>query len=77
MRQSPEQLPRRLGHRRVDIPRTARKLYNLIKLPRNLVCSHPGSQSPSGLPAAAYLAAAQRLGSAFRIPRIAPFRKIF
>jgi hypothetical protein len=56
---------------------TARKLHNFIELPRNLVCSPPDSQSPEGLPAAPYLAAAQRLGSAFRIPRIAPFRKTF
>ena len=52
LRQPPERLPRRLGHRRVDIPCTARKLHNLIELPRDLVCSHPGSQSPAGLPAA-------------------------
>ncbi len=64
-------------HRRVDIPSAPGELNNLIELPRNLVCSHPGSQSPSGLPAAAYLGAAHRLGSAFRIPRIAPFRKMF
>jgi hypothetical protein len=57
--------------------RTAGKLDNLIELPRDLVCSHPGSQSPAGLPTAPYLAAAQRLGSAFRIPKIAPFRKMF
>jgi hypothetical protein len=44
---------------------------------QNLVCSPPCSRSPAGLPAAAYLAAAHRLDSAFRIPRIAPFRKIF
>jgi hypothetical protein len=55
----------------------SRKLDNFIELPRDLVCSHPGSQSPAGLPTAPYLAAAQRLGSALRIPRIAPFRKIF
>jgi hypothetical protein len=68
--------------------RTARKHDNLIELPRDLVCSPPlravalsepeaGSQSPAGLPAAPFLDAAHRLGSAFRIPRIAPFRKTF
>jgi hypothetical protein len=77
LRQSPERLPRRLGHRRVDIPRTAGKLHNLIELPRNLVCGPPDAQSPAGLPTAPYLAAAQRLGSALRIPKIAPLRKIF
>jgi len=55
---------------------------------QNLVCAFPKLQSPSGLPAAAYLAAAfpsrktlraggQRFGSAFLIPKIAPFRKTF
>jgi hypothetical protein len=55
---------------------------------QNLVCAPPGLQSPAGLPAAAYLGAAspsrktlraggQRLGSGFRIPKIAPFKKMF
>jgi hypothetical protein len=56
---------------------TPGKLDNLIELPRDLVCSPPDSQSPAGLPTAPYLAAAHRLGSAFRIPRIAPFMKMF
>jgi hypothetical protein len=33
----------------------------LIKLPRNLVCSPPNSQSPAGLPAAPFLRAAPAL----------------
>jgi hypothetical protein len=36
----------------------SRKLDNFIELPRDLVCSHPGSQSPAGLPTAPFLRAA-------------------
>ena len=45
LRQSPERLPRRLGHRRVDIPRAPGKLDNLIELPRDLVHALPSHEA--------------------------------
>ena len=77
LRQSPERLPRRLGHRRVDITRTPGKLHNLIELPRDLVCAFPKSQSPSGLPAAPYLRAAPALRFSLPHPQNCPVQEKF
>jgi hypothetical protein len=62
-------------YRRVDITRTARKLDNLIELPRELVCSPPNSQSPSGLPAAAVLLAAPALRFSLPHPQNRPVQE--